>query len=296
MKPGKQIGNYKVLAELGTGAASKLYAVQDPKSKQVWALKRVVKKNPKDQRFLDQTEREAEVGSKVNHPNVRKVYKLIRVKKLLKTVEMHLLMELVDGISAELHPAPTLGRMLHIWTQVADGLAHMHQIGWVHADMKPHNIIVTESDVAKIIDLGQSCRVGTIKERIQGTPDYIAPEQVHRRAITPATDIYNFGASVYWSLTGKHIPTALARGNSLISGAQDDHLIERPVPPVELVPGTPELLNALILQCVEVDVNKRPDSMADIRDTLAEILEGLSESERDMPVQQRSASANSTSG
>ncbi len=285
MKPGKQLGGFTILADLGTGAASRLYAVQDPKTKQVWALKHVVKNNPKEQRFLDQTEREAEVGTRLSHPNVRKVFRLIRVKKLLKTVEMLLLMELVDGVSAEVYPPRTLDELLSIWSQVAAGLAHMHECGWVHADMKPHNIIITESGRAKIIDLGQSCRVGTVKERIQGTPDYIAPEQVHRREITERTDIYNLGASLYWSLTGTHIPTALPKGDSILTGAQDDHLIERPKDPSELVPKTPPLLAALIMQCVEVDVTRRPDSMDVVKDMLEEIRDGLNPSEQQIIMQ-----------
>ncbi|MFG0251756.1 MAG: serine/threonine-protein kinase [Phycisphaerales bacterium JB038] len=285
MKAGKKLGGFTILANLGTGAASRLYAVQDPKTKQVWALKHVVKHNPKEQRFLDQTEREAEAGTRLSHPNVRKVFRLIRVKKLLKTVEMLLLMELVDGVSSEIHPPKTVDEMLSVWAQVAAGLTHMHECGWVHADMKPHNIIITEAGTAKIIDLGQSCRVGTIKERIQGTPDYIAPEQVHRREITEQTDVYNFGASLYWTLTGTHIPTALPKGDSLLSGAQDDHLIERPQDPSELMPGTPPLLAALIMQCVEVELYKRPDSMAVVHDMLKEIREGLTPAQKQMSTQ-----------
>jgi serine/threonine protein kinase len=59
----------------------------------------------------------------------------------------------------------------------------------------------------KVIDLGQACAIGTAKSRIQGTPDYIAPEQVKCAAVTPQTDIYNLGATLYWALTGTHIPT-----------------------------------------------------------------------------------------
>ena len=59
----------------------------------------------------------------------------------------------------------------------------------------------------KVIDFGQSCRIGTVKERIQGTPDYIAPEQVARRPITSQTDVFNLGATLYWALTGQDIPT-----------------------------------------------------------------------------------------
>lgn len=97
-------------------------------------------------------------------------------------------------------------------------MAELHAVGYVHADMKPNNIVMTVTGDIRIIDLGQACKIGTIKERIQGTPDYIAPEQVHRREITPKTDIYNLGATMYWVLTQHHIPTAIPKGSRSWSG------------------------------------------------------------------------------
>jgi serine/threonine-protein kinase len=110
-----------------------------------------------------------------------------------------------------------------------------------------------------------------VKERIQGTPDYIAPEQVHRRAITPKTDVYNLGATMYWTLTRRHIPTALAKEDSLI-GSKEDHLIERPKAAIELNPRIHPRLNELIMHCIEVDPDKRPDSMEYVADKLNLIL------------------------
>lgn len=258
-KPGDMIEGYRVMAELGRGAASVIFLVQDVKTKQVWALKHVVKTNEKEQRFLDQAEQEYKVASKVNSPSVRKISKVIRKKEsLLGGVnELFLVMEHIDGSSAERHPPETFEDLAWICEQVAGGLHSMHQQGYVHADMKPNNIIVDEKNNAKIIDLGQSCRSGTVKERIQGTPDYIAPEQVHRRAITPKTDVYNLGATMYWMLTRHFVPTALARGDSLV-GSLDDALIPKPKRPSEINPRVPEMLDQLVMDCVEVDPDDRP--------------------------------------
>ena len=66
-----ELFGYKVLGRLGEGAASTLYAVQEPKSGQIWALKHVTKHTDKEQRFLDQVEQEHEIGSKLDHPNLR---------------------------------------------------------------------------------------------------------------------------------------------------------------------------------------------------------------------------------
>ncbi len=262
------VEGYRVIKELGRGAASVIYAVQDPKSKQVWALKHVEKDDEKSVRFLEQAEQEYQIAAKVGSDKVRKIEKIIKKKEsLLGGVnDLYLVMELVDGSSCERHPPQTFEDALSVFEQVAEGLATMHSKGFVHADMKPNNIIVDDKNNAKIIDLGQSCKIGTIKQRIQGTPDYIAPEQVHRRAITPKTDVYNLGAALYWILTRSFIPTALAKGDSLL-GSVDDALLQKPKKPSEINPRVPEMLDTLIMSCVEVDQDKRP-SMEQVHDKI----------------------------
>ena len=74
----KEIAGYRVLAKIGEGAASELYAVQDPRTKQVWALKHVVKHSEKDQRFIEQVENEHAVGSRLDHPCVRGIHRLVK--------------------------------------------------------------------------------------------------------------------------------------------------------------------------------------------------------------------------
>lgn len=268
---GDVVEGYRVMAEIGRGAASIIYLAQDIKTKQVWALKHVQKSTPKDQRFLDQAEAEYRIAQELDHPGVRKIPRLIKKGSLLRVNELYLVMELIDGQSLEVHPPRTFEEAVNIFKQTARALAHMHERGYVHADMKPNNIVISSEGEAKIIDLGQSCKIGTIKERIQGTPDYIAPEQVHRREITPKTDIYNLGATMYWTLTRQHIPTALAKGDSLV-GSLDDNLIEKPKPAIELNPRIHPKLDELIMQCVEVDPARRPESMIWVADRLELIL------------------------
>jgi serine/threonine-protein kinase len=182
-----------------------------------------------------------------------------------------LVMEYVDGISEEKVPPRPVEQVVDIARQVAKGMAHMHMHGFVHADMKPNNIMVDDG-VAKIIDLGQSCKSGTVKERIQGTPDYIAPEQVHRRAITPKTDVFNLGATAYWMLTRKNIPTALPKEDGSLVTSLDDAMIEKPTPPIELNPRIPQRLSDLVMKCVEVDADARPGSMHEVAEQLQLIL------------------------
>lgn len=274
-KPGTKLAGYAVLAEIGRGAASIIYLVQDPKSKRVYALKHVCKETAKDQRFLDQAYAEAEIAAKIKSQRIRSIDRVIKSRQRLISVnEVFLLMEYVDGISIERQPPSTFGEALDIFQQAAEGLHAMHEAGFVHADMKPNNIVITDDGTVKIIDLGQACPIGTIKERIQGTPDYIAPEQVHRREITPRTDIYNLGATMYWCLTQRHIPTAMPKDNALVSSL-DDEQIEKPTPPHEINPRVPIPMSALIMHCVEVGVDDRPESMDDVATRLKEVAQEI---------------------
>jgi serine/threonine-protein kinase len=149
--------------------------------------------------------------------------------------------------------------VLHIFSQVAEGVAHMNRAGWVHADLKPNNILVDEDRTVKLIDLGQSCPVGTTKQRIQGTPDYIAPEQVKRQPLDARTDVFNFGATLYWVLAGKPISTALPK-NGQVTLRSDTAI----APPDHLNPDVPPALSKLVMDCIEVLPNRRPSSMDEV--------------------------------
>ncbi len=278
------IAGYRVLARIGKGAASELYAVQDPRTKQVWALKHVVKSSEKDQRFLEQVEQEYQVGSRMDHANVRAVERLVRHRKRFRVCALTLVMELVDATTLDKKPPQSHGQAVRIFHQVARGLAHMHSRGYVHADIKPANIMVGDGDRVKIIDLGQACPIGTVKKRIQGTPGYMAPEQAHREAITAKTDIYNLGATMYWVLVGENIPTALPPKDEagLYTGAVDPGMLKPPVPPHEKVPSIHPLLSRQIMDCVRLRPEDRPESMSVVANRLeliGELLENPAGSE-----------------
>lgn len=279
MSPGREIAGYRLLMRIGTGAASELFAVQDPKTKQVYALKHVKKNVDRDHRFIEQVDIEYEVGSKLDHPNIRRIVKLIKHRKMFKVVAVSLVMELVDAVSLDQRRPRHQLEALRMFQQIAKGLSHMHGRGYVHADMKPSNVLVGDDDVIKIIDLGQACAIGTVKKRIQGTPGYMAPEQAHRQAITPRTDIYNFGATMYWVLCNEVIPTALPPkddSSSLFSGALDAEMVKPPIPPIQKNPQIHPLLSKQILDCVQLHPDDRPDSMelvANRLELIADLLE-----------------------
>ena len=260
----QKIGVYTVLAKLGEGAASVLYAVQHPKTKQVSALKFVEKTDEKSQRFLDQVEQEYAIGSKLQHDSIRKIKKLVKHRKLLKITGVSMIMELVDATTLDQELPKNHSKAVDIFLQVARGLAHIHMRGFVHADIKPNNILIDDHGVVKIIDLGQACAIGTVKKRIQGTPGYMAPEQAHRHEITPRTDIYNLGAMMYWTLVGEVIPTSMppkSSNESLVESAVREGNLQLPTPPHERNPRIHPLLSKQIMDCVQPHPEQRPESM-----------------------------------
>ncbi|WP_428389370.1 serine/threonine-protein kinase [Mucisphaera sp.] len=260
-----EIAGYQVLGTLGQGAKSTIYEVRGPDGKR-YALKRVVKDSPSDQRFIDQAVSEYEVARRFDSDLLRKGIKLIRLRKVIRTSEVIVIMELIEGLPLEQYQPGNLLELNEIVAHAAQGLHVMHMAGYVHADMKPTNIMVTPRRDVKLIDFGQSCPIGTVKERIQGTPDYIAPEQVRRKTITPQTDVFNLGATIYWLLTKKHVPTLIPKqragtGVSLKS-------VERCAPPIELNPKVPPALSSLVMDCVQTEPEDRPRSMPAVIDRL----------------------------
>ena len=258
---GQKLLNYDVLGRLGDGAGSVIYAVSDPVTHHLYALKHVVREDAKDIRFVEQMQQEFEISKQFNHPNLRKTFELkINKKMLIKVTEAFLLMELVDGKALDVRPPRNILEAIDTFIQTAHGLQAMHNLGYVHCDIKPNNILRTEDGEVKVIDFGQSCKIGTIKERIQGTPDYIAPEQVHRRPVSHKTDIFNLGATIYWTMTGKNIPTLYTAGR----GDNAFVVAERIQSPNELNPQVPLPLSNLVMDCVIPRPEKRPASMENV--------------------------------
>jgi serine/threonine-protein kinase len=250
------VGGFTILGRIGTGARSTIYLASDEENDMKVALKRVIFERPEDSRIFEQVETEHKVARSVDHPYVRKCFELRKIRSMFRVKEMLLSMEYFDGKSLEDGPTLSLGDVLLVFRMVATGLNAMHQQGFVHCDIKPNNILIGKSGAIKIIDLGQSCKIGTIKTRIQGTPDYIAPEQVKRRPLSPKTDLFNLGATMYWALTGKHAPTLIPKKNKFG--------LPVTVPrraPHELKKQLPTGISKLVMDCIEEDPASRPPNM-----------------------------------
>ena len=254
-----QVPGYRIVQLLGNGARSTIWQVRHISTGKFYALKRVVKRERSDFRFIEQVETEYANSHKLNHPNLRKVHNLKRIRRWLAISEIQLMMEYCSGETIQNARPQSIPRIVEIFSTVASVLDHMNSRGIIHADTKPNNILIGDDGEIKVIDLGHSCDVGTVKDRIQGTPDFIAPEQVQRRPLDYRTDIFNFGASLYWTLTGRAIPSALPQTDSI--RLKREHVLH---PIAELNPDAPQALIKLVEDCIEPIPANRPGSMKDL--------------------------------
>ena len=258
-----QVPGYQVVRLIGNGARSSIWEIRKANTDKSFALKRVIRRRPEDARFLEQARGEYEIGRQLEHPNLRGIHELRRVRKLIRLSEIHLLMEFFDGTDLQTRRPEEPLAVAEVFLQAAAALKYMNDKGCVHADIKPNNILVDERAHAMVIDLGQSCPIGTVKPRIQGTPDFIAPEQVRRMPLDARTDVFNFGAALYWTLTGRAIPTALPKAGAV--SLSSEMIV---TPPEQHNPAVTPPLSKLVMDCVEFQPGNRPQSMGDVKSRL----------------------------
>lgn len=263
------LDGYTIIRRIGTGARSVIYLAVEEATRNRVALKRAVFEAPEDTRIFEQIETEYKVSKQLDHPYIRKCHDLIRNRKLLKTQELMMTMEFFDGQSLEEQKRLSMIDVLLVFRMVAIALNAMHEKGYVHCDIKPNNILFNSKGGIKIIDLGQSCRLGQIKKRIQGTPDYIAPEQVRREHLSHRTDIFNLGATMYWALTGKNVPTLIPKKNEFGITIDEASSFKTPY---ELYPKIPQSLSDLVMKCISDKPADRPSNMLEITSRLDELI------------------------
>jgi serine/threonine protein kinase len=271
-----KIGKFLVLGNLGMGANSSILHIRRASDSKQYALKVIPITGPEDNKFLTQGEHEFEISQKLHHRNLIKIHALeIQRDWLFRIRKMLLLIEYVNGQTLDTIKQLPLPKLVQIFAQVAAGMDHMHQQGVFHADIKPNNILLSRSGEVKVIDYGLAWIKGTSKERVQGTPEYMAPEQATKRIVTERTDIYNLGATMYRLVTWR-LPPNYVTGNL---GGQVKELRIKPVE--EGNPEAPPELSRLIHQCLEFKSDRRPESMSEVKEQLESLSEKLVQSPED---------------
>jgi serine/threonine protein kinase len=228
------IGGYRLLRHIVTGQTSQVWEVVQLASLRHFAMKILLPETAGDSEHRRLLFHEAEVGNKLAHPNIIRILSVSTHKKT-----PHFVMEFFPSGSLKL-------RVMHkevdfikehvqeIFKQWATGLAYMNALGWVHRDVKPDNLLVNSSGVAKIIDfaLAQRVQKGMLAKRsrkggkVQGTRSYMSPEQIRGEPLDGRSDIYSFGCSIYEVITGRP-PFTGASSQDLLN----KHLTDKPVSP-----------------------------------------------------------------
>jgi eukaryotic-like serine/threonine-protein kinase len=276
----RAIGKFQVLGTLGKGAHSSILHIRCHSDGRQYALKVVPIEDKDDHKFLEQAQHELRVAQMLGHPNLIKVYALEQQRDwLLRVKKVHLLIEYVNGKTLDIVPALSIPRLVQVFQRVASGLAHMHRRGVCHADLKPNNIMLSKSGEVKILDFGLAWIKGEPKGRVQGTPEYMAPEQAKHVTVNELTDVYNFGATMYRLATFRLPPSTLpSPGNPGLTSKVFASLLK---PVEEFNPNAPRELSVLIQNCLAYNADKRPARVIEIAEKLKKLEEQLVRSPED---------------
>ena len=260
---------YEVLALLGMGGMGRVYRVHDRALDEIVALKMLRGEVVNAAEVLERFRREVKLARLVTSPHVVRTFDLGQ-----HGGENFLTMEYLAGrsLTGMIEDGPiALDEVLRVARAIAAGIAAAHAAGVLHRDLKPDNILVASSGRIAITDFGIA-RIAANTSSVDhfvGTPAYMAPEQVDgRAAISPATDVYAFGAIVYEMLVGKRpftgdnpVQLAVAR-------------LDKPPPDPRLHRGVPDPIAELVVACMALDPAVRPKDGSVLVGALANLTAG----------------------
>lgn len=256
---------YELLERIGDGGMAEVYRAHDKMLDRYVAIKILHPQFTNDESFVTRFRREAQSAAKLSHPNIVNIYdvgccdgKYFIVMEYIKGETLK------DKIKREA-PLP-INVTLNIVEEIAQALACAHAKHLVHCDIKPHNILLTEDGHVKVADFGiaraTSSATITYTGSVVGSVHYFSPEQAKGHTISPKSDIYSLGVVMYEMLTGR-VPFD---GETAVSIAIKQ-LQEAPIPPHDLRPDIPSLVEAIVLKAMD----KNPDNRFSSEELIREI-------------------------
>lgn len=255
---------YEVQQKIGVGGMADVYRGKDTLLGRPVAIKILHQNFGSDQDFVARFKREAQAAGKLNHPNVVSMYDVGFDQGF-----HYIVMEYVSGCTLKEyihhHGAQvTVQEAVKITVAIAEGLEHAHMMGIVHCDVKPHNILITDSGRVKVTDFGiaraiNSATTMMYTNSVMGSAHYISPEQASGKSINVSTDIYSLGVVLYELLTGE-VPF---RGETPVSVALQ-HVKDRVVAPRIKNTMIPPQLEQVVLMALEKEPGKRFGSISEM--------------------------------
>ena len=260
---GKIIGNrYEVLEKIGIGGMATVYKAKDNILKRNVAVKVLRDEFTTDEEFIKRFNTEAQAAASLTHPNIVSIYDVGHEDNLYFIV-----MELIQGktlkqIITEDGVLPWKWS-INIAIQIASALEIAHKNNIVHRDIKPHNIIITEDGVAKVIDFGIAKAVSNSTITAFGTTigsvHYFSPEHARGGYTDAKSDIYSLGVVMYEMMTGR-VPFDADTPVSIAL----KHMQEKPVEPIKLNPSIPYAVNKIIMKAMQKEVALRYSSATEM--------------------------------
>lgn len=196
---GQTIGKYKILSPLGSGGFGSVYLAED-----TWIDKKVAIKVPHKQ-HLDFSEmvKEPRLLASLSHPNIVTVLTAEKQEDVFFIVMEYVTGETLEAI-IEREGALDLPRALDFTCQICNAVDHAHRAGVIHRDLRPGNMLISDSGLLKVTDFGTSrfLEIAAHGTTVIGSPPYMAPEQFHGKAVF-ASDVYSVGVTMYQMFTGR---------------------------------------------------------------------------------------------
>ena len=267
------IGPFQLLRLIRSGTTTAVWEAKRINEKERIALKVLLSDFRTDKDEIGQLKHEAMVGQYVNHPNVIKIFDY-HEDQGFPLVSMQLYQARNLKIEIRERPEVLAENMGIVMRAAAEGLAHLHDVGWIHCDIKPDNYLVDEQANVKLIDFSIAVKdkkkgflgLGSNKAKtIMGTRSYISPEQIRRQHLDVRADIYGFGCMLFEMMSGK-TPYNAASPEQLLS----KHL-SAPIPNLLAVSGASKDFAALVRMMLAKDPDKRIQTMRDFINELDKI-------------------------
>jgi serine/threonine protein kinase len=265
------IDGFELVNCIATGGVSQVWEVREVASGQSFAMKLLLPEAFGNPEQKAQLKREAKLGQTFDHPNLIKVYDLrISKQHAYFTMELFRGVNLKNMLRADLTSVQI--RAKKIMECVVQALAHMHEKGWVHKDVKPDNILCTRGSEVRLIDFSLAAKSASALTKamtrkksvvIQGTRTYIAPELVRREPATTSADIYSLGITLYEILTGRP-PFIMGNPDALLMA----HIQTKPEPPSSYNSNVTPEMDRFVAKLL---AKKAKDRHANMQEVFAEV-------------------------
>jgi len=276
LNPGDRLGQYEIVARLGAGGMGIVYRARDTHLHRIVALKVV-----NDDRVAPETSdlllQEARAASALNHPSICTIHEVRH-----ESGHVFIVMEFVEGRPLHQQIPPDgmpVDAVLLYGTQIADGLAHAHDHGVVHRDIKSANVIVTRTGRAKIVDFGLASRLSyPPQEQVTrtntsfntpstaGTLAYMAPEVLQGEPASVASDIWSIGVLLY-EMSAGHLPFS---GRTMFD--ETAAILRSPMPP--LPAHVPAGIRMIVSRCLAKEPAQRYHTARELKAALEAVQSG----------------------